>query len=354
MHFDISVIITIRNRDVLRVERLVNSIKDNSSLIAIQYILIDYGSDSNISQELAAKCKDLGIFYHFLNSRGLAWNKSKAINHGVSFAQAQFLLIVDVDMIFESPVLNYCLENYTSGVILLKPYWLDKSGDVSKAVLGDEAQVGGFQFLEKKIFLASSGYNEAFEYWGGEDTNFIERVRSKGYSIHWMDSKVHKMYHVWHEKVSQSDFFPDISVWENSRISFFDYAVINGYPPLMANPTGLINERQLTISSFRNGIEQIPGGKPEWRVVMECLQNKTSFYFDVLPIYVKTSAKFDFIRIFIPLFNWLVNRCGFSMVRIKNDYNINSVYHMLRYLSENNYIDFYLDQNKGRIFVQPI
>jgi len=145
---DVTVLYTIRNRNPLRVLLSINSLRYNSS-IKFSALIVDYGSNDIYRKKLVEICKENKMDLICVNSEGLPWNKSIALNIGLKNIKTKYTVQTDIDMVFTDDILKTCLDLYSSKTkIHCRPLWLNKKGDIKKAIIGDFGQVGGFQFME--------------------------------------------------------------------------------------------------------------------------------------------------------------------------------------------------------------
>ena len=126
----ITVIITIRNRDTLRMEKQIASIRSAGATPAFH--IVDYGSDEFYAKQYSALCTKLNLEYTHMYAEGLPWNKCRALNYGAKTADTPFIVTSDADMIYEGNPFQYCIDNYKDKIMYhMETYWLPKNGDKS-------------------------------------------------------------------------------------------------------------------------------------------------------------------------------------------------------------------------------
>ena len=104
---DVTVIIPIRNRNDYRLPNALKSLRNqnyNKNLIHIY--VIDYDGSTEFIDSLKNICESYSVHYMRIENRS-GWNKSKCINIGLRDAITKYVLLSDVDIIFEN---NYISE----------------------------------------------------------------------------------------------------------------------------------------------------------------------------------------------------------------------------------------------------
>ncbi len=203
----LSLIIPYRNRDVVRVTNCLNSLAAQTHT-NFEVVLVDNGSDVLISSqinELASKYNF--CTYIYLNTCGLIWNKSYAINVGVNIAKGNTIMIVDVDLLFAPNFLqqiatlnfdnryynykclylpqNYAIEHYNWAV--------DNSAQLSNSGLST-----GLVIASKKDFENINGYDEYYQGWGLEDDDFCNRLNATGLTQTYLNHQQYVSLHQYH------------------------------------------------------------------------------------------------------------------------------------------------------------
>lgn len=219
MQNQITVIITIRNRESSRIENQVNSIRKYGANPTIH--VVDYGSDENYKNQYEKLCAKLNIKFTHMYAEGLPWNKCRAINYGVRQATTSFIVTSDVDMIYTSNPFQWCLDNFEEKCIYHIPtYWLPKSANFKKAQAAGIGNSGGFVFSHIQAFIDTNGYDERFVYWGKEDADFPIRLRTLGYKQIWLPETEHKLYHQWHPTLKDTVYRPTTAFHNSFRFNF--------------------------------------------------------------------------------------------------------------------------------------
>jgi glycosyltransferase involved in cell wall biosynthesis len=203
---EIDFIIPVRDRDVERLKRCVNSLKSQWTK---RIIVVDYGSKEPIKLD--------GVeIIRVEREKYPIWNKSHVLNIGIKKSSANYVGTVDVDIVIgpsfiakvlarrtiEEPEFFYC-----GNVMRIEPRFLDKGipHEVLKnfaktwdgGQLRNNGAVGGIQIFPREWIFKIGGYDENFKYWCGPDSDMLLRaVRSIG-STH-MDAEI--IYHQEHER----------------------------------------------------------------------------------------------------------------------------------------------------------
>lgn len=220
MQDKITVIITIRNRDMYRIENQVASIRKTGANPLFH--IVDYGSNETYAKEYAALCNKLNLEYTHMYAEGLPWNKCRALNYGAKTADTPFIVTSDADMVYEGNPFQYCIDKYKDKTMYhMETYWLPKNGDKKKAGYAGHGNSGGFQFIAKSAFEEIGGYDERIVYWGPEDLDFPDRLKRIGYTQEWLPNTF-KLYHQWHPVSEMNCKRPQTAtsntlkyVWEN-------------------------------------------------------------------------------------------------------------------------------------------
>jgi len=218
---DISVIIPVRNREAFRLSNVIKSIRNQDYPGGlIQIYVVDYGSNEDYSTQYKTICNKNNIrMIHVSNN--LRWNKSHALNIAIKEVKTKYLLISDVDILFEenyiSTVINEIKKDLYQVVLcrpLDSPREIDFSNkDITKSYnliksmckyRGSKKESNylygtGIAFSLTLFFKWIRGYDENYLIWGAEDDDLIKRFNLLGLKTTYITDKS-SYIHQWHEK----------------------------------------------------------------------------------------------------------------------------------------------------------
>lgn len=218
----LSIIYSHRNRDIERIEISFKSLK-KQELQNFEVIFVDYGSENKLVNELEKLAEELPFvrFYHLPVSQVL-WNKSKALNFGITRATGDYVFIADVDLVFH-PEMTLLLQQIKTP---------DKFQLFSLGYLGKEesqkllksyefvhlnperfGEVNGMILTSRGSLLKVNGLDEFFHFYGAEDEDLFARLENAGYQRDQRNEKY--FYHNWHQSFSGSE---DKILTENPRV----------------------------------------------------------------------------------------------------------------------------------------
>jgi hypothetical protein len=231
MNDSITLIVTIRDREAWRIEKLVGSLRLHGG--EARAIVVDYGSEKPYAEQYAAVCRSIGIEYERMETEGRPWNKCLAINRGVRLARGEYVCTADVDIFFTSDPLTYCVEHYDEKKMFhIDTYWLGKGGDIGAATPAGRGNPGGFQFIGKNAFEESGGYDERIVFWGLEDLDWPRRLGQLGYEQVWLPER-YRIYHQWHSSSGGGARRPAIASFDT-----MSYCIENRINPVLSQDWG--------------------------------------------------------------------------------------------------------------------
>ena len=191
----ISVIIPFRDKEVFRIDRLIESF--DSDQIS-EFIIVDYGSKKHLKYK-HPKVK-------IIRNESEVWNKAHALNIGIKKAKSEYIMTTDVDIILLDK-LDIKLENafyYSSNVERinkedLKDYsktfpW---NNQVSYAWTMCGLANGGLQIYPKKFIEEWNGIDENLIYSGGMDNIVNLMAKKSGMKVIQLPNR---LLHIEHEK----------------------------------------------------------------------------------------------------------------------------------------------------------
>jgi glycosyltransferase involved in cell wall biosynthesis len=204
-----SFIIPYRNRDVERVKRCLNSLT-NQTHKDYELIFIDYGTPQPLQNQIANLVQQQEqIIYHYLNTEGWLWCKSHALNVGISLATGEYLVVVDIDLIYSPNFIKVFSQKVSPTTIsIYQCYYLDKNFknyenlDFNKIYSFDKSYKTstGLLIAPLKVIKKINGFDTYFKVWGFEDMDMFKRLQAFGLTVQWIGVDEAATFHQWHEK----------------------------------------------------------------------------------------------------------------------------------------------------------
>lgn len=216
----VSVVIGFRDWGVERLRVAVASHLENARLVGadLEVVVSDYGS--NEPEAITNALASTGAVVVRTERRG-AWNRSAALNAGISVAKGEWIITTDADILFSPSLMRNFLVRIASvpGALYLAQCrdlpegfdetrvaaWLTEKGwergirqAESVATIRPRWGMGGFAGFSRECFSRLNGYDERMQVWGGEDNDFAARVRRLGWPVRWLSGSHDAVYHVWH------------------------------------------------------------------------------------------------------------------------------------------------------------
>ncbi|MFA5856460.1 MAG: glycosyltransferase [Candidatus Pacearchaeota archaeon] len=212
---DITVIVPWKNIGIDRLANCLRSLNSQDYKKSLYHVVvIDYGSETNV-QLVRELCKSYNFTYIRVNNVNI-WNRSHAVNIGIKNSNSRYILISDIDIIFEKNYLSICVNEMRnnpyqflySDVLDIPKETLKKDIDVireyhfiksrSKFRRFSNSVVGmGICFTLKRAFELVNGYDENYKLWGFEDIDLAERLFQIGIKLNHIGSKTSYL-HQWH------------------------------------------------------------------------------------------------------------------------------------------------------------
>lgn len=214
---EITVVIPFRNREVKRVINAWNSVIKNNRNVK-NCIVSDYGSDENIIKELeiASTINNFKLIKSF--GQGLPFNKARAVNIGVRFVETKYVCVLDADMIIHDNILDYISNEINENdVYFVESHWpQSKKSNPKRARI--HLSYGVFQVQNKKWFELLNGYNEDFEFWGGEDSDWARRLLINGANYKVLRAQQFLVTHTWHPRENSNIRRPKNLIWKTIEL----------------------------------------------------------------------------------------------------------------------------------------
>jgi Glycosyl transferase family 2 len=205
-----TIIYAYRNRDVKRVKLSLLSLKKQSQKnFEVQFI--DYGSTANYAEKIKTVIDDFPfVTYRYIAHKGLLWNKSKALNYGISKTNTESVVIADVDVLF-APNFIEKIETLATPT----QFTLFKIGYLSKEVIPSVIEKSTFESLKpkhygdtygiglfpKEALFKVKGLDTFFHFYGSEDEDLNNRLKVTGYQLN--RCKEALLLHQWHPRYPQ-------------------------------------------------------------------------------------------------------------------------------------------------------
>lgn len=205
--YSVDVIIPVRYRDEYDICERLKFKKDSTIPDNFNFIVIDYGSDRHYAQRIEKQCNTLGFKYIFSGSPQKLWNASAARNIGITTSNADYVIFEDVDL--KHPVDFYEKINLEIEILLESNDWLffvipvtylteegsklarngldykttsfltSETCKSSSEYIQHHAPASSFLVCKRSIAIFIGGYDESFEGWGFEDSDFWVRLLMK-------------------------------------------------------------------------------------------------------------------------------------------------------------------------------
>jgi len=272
--FTVEIVIPVRFRENYDVMQRAAWRANYNMPSGFSYTFVDYGSDATNASLLRQFCETHGFKYLYIATEGEAWNASKARNEAIKRSESDYILFEDLDLISHVDFYQWIKQQVDSLMIkrdwefLVVPvsYLTPEGSQVAQGIINDDAYedivseiyntnssliefhapASSYLIASRRQIILAGGYDEGFDGWGFEDSDFwlrmlrkttIEKPRNfykldtRNYSnqVQWegwralfrvyADLLAHKgiyAFHVWHEV---ADHKTD-SIRKTNRIKF--------------------------------------------------------------------------------------------------------------------------------------
>ncbi|MBD3253180.1 glycosyltransferase [Candidatus Pacearchaeota archaeon] len=218
---DVSCIVVWKDIGIERLKKCLISLK-NQDYPFFEVILVDYGSKKENFVKLKNFLKKNKISYIRVKNVKF-WNRSHALNIGIKRSRSKYILVSDIDMIFEKNYISECVREmkkniyqilYTDmidcskGVIkkntdVLKEYpkIKEKCNRLSDFYNNLEYRFGiSICFSLSYFFKIIRGYDENYKLYAAEDDDIIKRFELMNLDIKNIKNKTSHI-HQWHPKL---------------------------------------------------------------------------------------------------------------------------------------------------------
>ncbi|MBT3463570.1 glycosyltransferase, partial [archaeon] len=194
-------------------------------------VLVDYGSDEVVSENLKDFLKNNGV--SCIKVRNVKnWNRSHALNIGLKNCSTKYILCSDIDMVFEKNYISECVKEmqfnmfhvlYTDMLDSPKNFgrldFINDYGKIRKKCKGRGAAFvnsaykygSSICFTLSYFFKVIRGYDEFYKLWGAEDEDVQKRLELMGLVFKDVSSKTSHIHqwHPQHEGVKNTKGFED-------------------------------------------------------------------------------------------------------------------------------------------------
>ncbi|WP_122094651.1 galactosyltransferase-related protein [Rahnella sp. Larv3_ips] len=205
--FNVSVIIPVKYRDEYDIcQRLI--MKSKLEIPGnFNFIIVDYGSELARAQEIENTCENIGFDYVYVDKPNGLWNASAARNVGLKKSKSEYVIFEDVDLYHSVDFyqkINIEIENLIESgdwpFFVIPVVYLTEKGselileDLNPAIyskmIGEiykptselivhHAPASSFLICKRQDAILIGGYDESFEGWGFEDSDFWVRLLRK-------------------------------------------------------------------------------------------------------------------------------------------------------------------------------
>ncbi|MBI4921062.1 MAG: glycosyltransferase [Devosia nanyangense] len=174
-----------------------------------EIVLVDFGSQDGAPVEALAR----SLSVKYLRREGPVWSRSRALNDGIDAASNPIVVITDADIIFTADVYEQCIRQIEAdaNAFAVVQCWdlppelhVDDTVAASDQTLAQHATirprwgVGGCSAFRKSAWQHMGGLDNRMLAWGGEDTDFFNRLRRSGLRPAWLEGERTRIYHIYH------------------------------------------------------------------------------------------------------------------------------------------------------------
>lgn len=206
-NFSVDIVIPIRDRDEYDVIKRLRSRKHYNMPSNFNIFIVDYGSKEDIGVQIKSICDEEGYEYYYANTRDRLFNLSHARNIAILNSKADYLIYEDIDLV--SHVNFYVWINQQIQSMLIDRNWpflvipvayiseeysetlynkvstniydsiLSEIYDSESKIIEFYAAASSHIVCSRKISKLIGGFDESFEGWGFEDSDFEVRLLRK-------------------------------------------------------------------------------------------------------------------------------------------------------------------------------
>lgn len=185
----VSVVIPVAGADRLTQLSAVLRSFQAQSLGELELLVVEHAA----SPDYRERCPPGVRYIHLRRAEGQGFNKSLAMNEGARQARAPVLAFHDGDILVPAHYLTSAMGRLARGFDGLLPlrfvFYVDEAG--SAALLMDPTRLprhvesighnfpGGSTVVRKEVYWAIGGHDERFEERGGDDNDFLDRLKTR-------------------------------------------------------------------------------------------------------------------------------------------------------------------------------
>jgi GT2 family glycosyltransferase len=208
----LNIIYSYRNRDVQRIEKSLNSLRNQSEKKFCVHF-VDYGSHSEQAKKVQALVENFSfVKYVYYPTNLQPWNKSKALNSVIKNLDDGFCFVADIDMIFHPNFIAYAAAMQKANTaVYFKVGFLSEAETKQDKRFNDyvinfesTSEATGLTLFPVKAIKKINGFDEFYHFWGAEDTDIHVRLKNDGCKIIFYDEKI-LLLHQWHVSYRKSE-----------------------------------------------------------------------------------------------------------------------------------------------------
>ncbi|TWU05958.1 galactosyltransferase-related protein [Stieleria varia] len=178
--------------------------------IPTEVIVVEQGTKSEYAHRIPAGVRHKLLL---LKEESLPYNRSWGLNVGVRMARGRYVALMDADMLIPEDFACECVRVLDKGLEAIRPvrfiFYLSRE---DSAIVQRTRTVDAVEHIEcvvhnapnpiviqRDAYLRIGGHDESFYGWGGEDNEFIDRMRTLKIG----ESGFLPIAHLWHETASR-------------------------------------------------------------------------------------------------------------------------------------------------------
>jgi Glycosyl transferase family 2 len=195
------------------------------SLASLEVVVVEHSQEP----EFRASCPEPVQYVHLKRAPGQAFNKSLAFNAGARAARGRVLILQDADLVVPRNYLESAIHRIDAGWDGLQPerfrFYLDEpstavfgrgDGDIRPLAVTAVGQniPGGSTVVTSDAYWAIGGSDERFDERGGDDNDFLDRLRTRRFFAGGYAPAIH----LWHPVDPTFRNRPDMQRFKDSQL----------------------------------------------------------------------------------------------------------------------------------------